>query len=585
MILSISQVVFFLFIWDFAIMNESEQWVDNDECRPVSSVMYQQILVVSGVLLSILLIGVLGLVGIYTRHSALYSWAGRKMVLTGSESFALMGLAIGVATFIGARSFCRKGLIWVARACFLGTLGLGLSELWAYLSAPESLPIERFLIPQSPLSGHIPIYSAVGFSLIGLVFLLASFFGQRKPGLQWGVQVLGIVLMSLGLVSLFEYVGHPPSFHYLGSIPLSVGFFLCGVALLFLPLENQLLATPFFSQPINRLYAWLLLGFWVCLIGWQSFLGDQYITSGHILTSHEYFLAALNDVVITLMSSLILAFGLNLLYVLTERDKLAANLEASAQKVRASLDGVALLASTLSHDLKAPIINQMKALEMLGSGRYGREISTPGNQEMLSAILDNNQFELDLVLNLINLLRYKIQDAHFDPHPIALPGFLAEIGKELAPLALRKDQHLEIETTLPEETTVVADPLALKRVVHNLMNNAIMHLSEGHHIGLEAQIRDGDFLFRVKDDGPGIPPERQLTLFTRLNRISSSGLGLYISRQIVERHGGRIWVESAEGQGTSFYFTIPRTPVIDKAGQESAPLAVAVGPVDGRIGS
>src|SRR5262249_17783985 len=159
---------------------------------------------------------------------------------------------------------------------------------------------------------------------------------------QWVVQVLGITLMSLGIASLFEYLGHPPSFHYLGSIPLSVGFFLCGVALLFLPFENQFLVAPFFAPPICQTYAWGLLFFWACLIGWQSFLGGEYLTTYHVVTSHEYFRVALNEVIITLMSSLILAFGLNLLYVLSERDKLASTLGTSAQKLQESLDGVAL---------------------------------------------------------------------------------------------------------------------------------------------------------------------------------------------------------------------------------------------------
>jgi two-component system NarL family sensor kinase len=241
----------------------------------------------------------------------------------------------------------------------------------------------------------------------------------------------------------------------------------------------------------------------------------------------------------------------------------------SVVKLRESLDSVALLGSTLSHDLKGPILIQMKAIEMLSSGHYGNEISTPENQEILSAILDNNQFELDLVLNLINLLRYKIQDTDFDPKIIKIQPFLEDIRKELSPLAVRRQQQLLINVSFEPEVTLSADPLGLKRVIHNLLNNAILHLPEGRKIQVDVERGTDEFLFSVRDNGPGIPEEKLGTLFNQVSRISSSGLGLYISKQIVERHGGRIWVESQLNKGTNFYFTLPQTSSLGRSGKFS----------------
>ena len=128
------------------------------------------------------------------------------------------------------------------------------------------------------------------------------------------------------------------------------------------------------------------------------------------------------------------------------------------------------------------------------------------------------------------------------------------------------ERHIEVD--LPAEPLLVPmDAERIAQVVANLVSNALKYSIHGCPVTLRAR-REGDFaLVAVRDEGAGIPPEAQELLFERFYRVPGvqvqtgsgvgMGLGLYISREIVERHGGRIWVESAVGEGTTFFFTLP----------------------------
>jgi signal transduction histidine kinase len=113
-----------------------------------------------------------------------------------------------------------------------------------------------------------------------------------------------------------------------------------------------------------------------------------------------------------------------------------------------------------------------------------------------------------------------------------------------------------------------ADKELLKRVLNNLVQNAVTHSAQAVKIDFRAR-RDGDgVMFTVADNGPGIPPQYHEVIFRKFERVKtqgvprtrSSGLGLAFCKMVVDAHGGRIWVQSAEGQGSSFHFTLPARP-------------------------
>ncbi len=121
-----------------------------------------------------------------------------------------------------------------------------------------------------------------------------------------------------------------------------------------------------------------------------------------------------------------------------------------------------------------------------------------------------------------------------------------------------------------EEIIVTIDPTRIEQVLMNLLSNAIKYSPEGGPILIRLALRNptsGEVELQIQDHGIGIPLEQQPLIFGRFVRadnarqaeIGGTGLGLYISRGLVEQHGGRIWFESCEGKGTTFFVTLPLT--------------------------
>jgi signal transduction histidine kinase len=148
--------------------------------------------------------------------------------------------------------------------------------------------------------------------------------------------------------------------------------------------------------------------------------------------------------------------------------------------------------------------------------------------------------------------------------PIAPPAFLAELSFDWA-LRFRQEQT-SVATEVADDAPVFqADKALLKRVFSNLIQNAVTHSPMPITLSLGAR-RDGTGIqFTVADDGPGIPAEYQETIFAPFEQLSvpnaprvfSSGLGLAFCRVVVEQHGGRIWVKSTAGQGSTFHIWLP----------------------------
>lgn len=132
--------------------------------------------------------------------------------------------------------------------------------------------------------------------------------------------------------------------------------------------------------------------------------------------------------------------------------------------------------------------------------------------------------------------------------------------------ALAQERGLRLESLHPEVLPLVmADRDRILQVLGNLLSNAISVTAAGGRISVGAQTGKHEVTFYVSDTGPGIPPEDHGRLFERYRRgkavdYRGTGLGLYIASAIIKAHNGRIWVESELGQGSTFYFTIPRAP-------------------------
>jgi signal transduction histidine kinase len=170
-----------------------------------------------------------------------------------------------------------------------------------------------------------------------------------------------------------------------------------------------------------------------------------------------------------------------------------------------------------------------------------------------------------MVLNLLDIAGSS--DGVFAPRPatIDVPRLVEQVQQLMTPAAegLGQEIRVEIRPALPP---VQADPELLRRVLQNLVDNALRHSPQGNQVGIEADASDGVVVLRVRDCGPGVPAALRDRIFDKYVRIAGrsgeggapgKGLGLAFCRMAVEAHGGRIWVEDNQPRGSVFVVTIP----------------------------
>ena len=223
------------------------------------------------------------------------------------------------------------------------------------------------------------------------------------------------------------------------------------------------------------------------------------------------------------------------------------------------------LMKMIVHDLKTPLTSVLAALEMVIDGDFG-ELSEPQKQALGDAEGKAEDL-LALIEDLLEIARIEETVLSVDAQPMAPAALLAEVAHEWG--MRLKQEGASASVSVADDTPVFeADKALLKRVFANLVQNALTHSGRGVRITLEAR-RDGDgVLFTVADDGPGIPPEYHELIFRKfeqvrtpsLPRVRSSGLGLAFCKLVVDAHGGRIWVQSREGEGSAFHLRLPCVP-------------------------
>jgi K+-sensing histidine kinase KdpD len=224
------------------------------------------------------------------------------------------------------------------------------------------------------------------------------------------------------------------------------------------------------------------------------------------------------------------------------------------------------LMKMIVHDLKTPLTSVLASMEMLIDGDFGS--LNDGQRKMLSDAEGKAEDLLALIGDLLEVSRIEEATMRLDMQEIAPGALLTEIVHEWS---IRFHQeHATAMVDVAEDAPVFqADKGLLKRVLGNLLQNALTHSAKAVTLQLSAR-RDGDdILFTIADNGPGIPPEYHEVIFRKFERLKnpniprtrSSGLGLAFCKLVVEAHGGRIWVQSAgEAKGSAFHFVLPLVP-------------------------
>lgn len=222
--------------------------------------------------------------------------------------------------------------------------------------------------------------------------------------------------------------------------------------------------------------------------------------------------------------------------------------------------------SLASHQLRTPMTGVKGALALLLDDVLGP--LNPEQRKYVRRANDSNERLIALVSDLLNVSRLEQGSLLLHNEPVNLADTLAALVAEFQPRAARYQQQLDWEAprSLNGDAVVHGDPVRLREVFINLLDNAVKYTPEGGHIQVRLDADVHDVVAEVADSGVGIPPDKLPTLFQKFNRIQNplsgrefgTGLGLYFARSVVELHQGTIEVESHPGQGTRFRVRLPR---------------------------
>ena len=224
--------------------------------------------------------------------------------------------------------------------------------------------------------------------------------------------------------------------------------------------------------------------------------------------------------------------------------------------------------ATLTHDMRTPLLAAIQTLKFFLDGELG-EFGEKATM-LLTTLKTNNENLLGLVNSLLEVYRYDAGKLELVKTNFEFKGLCEQCYNELKPLADKKDLEFILEYTPAENITINADRSELRRVITNLCGNAINYTNNGGKIIINIKREDNDIVFSVIDNGNGIPKEDIPNLFKRFSqgtskkRSTGTGLGLYLSRQIVEAHGGKIWLESKINKGSEFSFLLTDVVVPNK---------------------
>lgn len=224
--------------------------------------------------------------------------------------------------------------------------------------------------------------------------------------------------------------------------------------------------------------------------------------------------------------------------------------------------------ATLTHDLRTPLLAAIQTLTFFLNGALGE---LDEKQKLLLATMQkSNEDLLGLVNALLEVYKYDADKLELTKTNFNMYNLVEQVYNELQPLAQTKEIEFKIECT-NKDLTVNADRSEIRRVICNLCGNAINYTQNGGRVVITLKNEGNDLIFSVADNGSGIPQEDIPNMFQRFSqgtskkRSTGTGLGLYLSRQIIESHGGKIWLESTLNKGSEFSFLLTDS-VIQKEG-------------------
>ena len=280
---------------------------------------------------------------------------------------------------------------------------------------------------------------------------------------------------------------------------------------------------------------------------------------------------------------LVLVFSIVIARDITRNNHYRRELEKAKSYAENLLVAREKLMLTITHDIKAPAGSIIGYIDLLI-----RLVNDRRQQFYLSNMKSSAQHLLALVTSLLDY--HRLEAGKMDLHPVAFNPheLLTDIYNSFLPLAEKKQLQLDFKEKLPEALTLEGDPFRIRQIVENLLSNALKFTAVGG-ITLQAEYHGNQFVFSVSDTGCGMTASEQERIFKEFTRLSSAqgqegfGLGLSITRKLVELLLGRIDIESTPGKGSTFKVSMPLPSISPKPAPGSKEPALTLPKIHLRI--
>jgi len=396
---------------------------------------------------------------------------------------------------------------------------------------------------------RMALTSSLGFLMIGVSLMILD-----RPRRQRWVEGLTLISAAISMLAIAGYLYQAEPFQRQMPLYAAVVIFLISCGIICARADCGLMAKVT-SNSFGGIMARRLLPATLLIplaLGWLQHEGQR---AGLFAAPLGLALFTVADVSLFL---LVIWWGVNSLHRMdTKRRQAEYELQETAAKLARSNADLEQFAYVASHDLKEPLRAISGSVQILQE-RYSKTLNQDADEVIKHTVEGATRMQT-LIDDLLTYSRLSIREAPLEPADCSQVVQTALANLETA---IQESKAVISQDLLP---VVKGDSTQLLQVFQNLINNAIKYRSERTlkvHVGVEEQATE--WLFSVRDNGIGIAPQYATRIFRIFQRLhtrkeySGTGIGLAVCKKIVERHGGRIWVESEPEEGSTFYFTLAK---------------------------